>query len=274
MRRVLIIIALCVALLVGTWYAFCIWCSWWQRTEPPALHPGWSEQQRYDLLALDQELRYNPICAPFGVACLGDGTNWWEDILCSHGMSLVWGWRRFSKPARAALHEVMATGRGDVRTADGYPVALYALRFHKVELVKALVEHGCNPAEPYVAWDAISLKNGICQSNLLVDALEGAYVDHSIRLASRERLELLNFLEQHGAAIDTVPDAEAAWVNAASAAMGDDSDGGVAIAWLMRRGLPIREGVKEFIREILRSSACRETREALQQANLLPGDPH
>ena len=238
------------------------------------MHSSWSEQQRYDLLALDHELRYNPVCAAYGVACFGDGLSWWEDVLCSHGTSLVWGWRRFSLPAREALHEVMTTGRGDVWTVDGYPVALYALRFHKVDLVKALVEHGYRPESPYVAWDAVSLKDEIRQSNLLVDALDGAYVDHTINLASQDKQELLNFLEQHGAAIDTVPDADVAWVNAASAAMGDASDGGVAIAWLMRRGLPINDNLRSSIREIMRSSACREIRESLQQENLLPGASH
>ena len=274
MRRVLIIVGLCAGLLVGAWYAFCLWCGWWQRTDPPSLHPGWSEQQKYDLLALDHELRYNPVCAPFGLACFGDGMTWWEDVLCSHGSSLVWGWRRFSQPAREALHEVMSTGRGDVRTKDGYPVALYALRFHRLALVKALVGHGYRPGAPYVAWDAYALKGKARASNLLVDALEGVYTDHSIRLSARDKLDLLHFLEQHGAGVESVPDADIAWVNAASAAMGDGSDGGVAIAWLMRRGVPMSDGIKVSIREILRSDACREIRESLQQEGLLPGESH
>ena len=274
MRRALIIVCLCAGLLVGAWYAFCIWCGWWQRIEPPAMHPSWSEQQKYELLALDHELRYNPICAAFGLACFTDGMSWWEEALCANGTSLAWGWRRFCKPAREALHEVMATGRGDVRTIDGYPVALYALRFHKVALVKALVEHGYNPAAPYVAWDAPFLQKEYRPGNLLVDALEGAYMDHTIRLASRERLDLLNFLEQHGASIDTMPDTAAAWVNAACAAFGDDSDGGAAVAWLLRRGLPVSEGLRHSITELLQMDACSEVRKTLQREGLLPGDSH
>lgn len=270
MRRAAIILGLLAALLVGAWYAFCIWCRWWQRTEPPACHPSWSAQQKYELLVLDHELRYNPICAVFGVISPGDGISRLEQVLSSNGTTLVWGWRRFCKPAREALHKVMATGRGDVYTADGYPVALYALRFHKVELVKALVEHGCDPAVPYIAWDAPTRQGVVSQSNLLVDTLAGCYMDYSLNLSSRKKLELLDFLARHGATIDTVPDGYAVVVNAAGAACGHSGDGGTAIAWLLRRGLQLNDELKPIVQKVLHSDECRETREALSDEGLLP----
>ncbi len=269
MRRAFIILGLTAGLLVGSWYAFCIWCGWWQRMEPPPCHSGWSEQQKYELLALDYELRYNPVCAVFGVIRPGDGMSWLEHVLGSNGTTLVWGWRRFCKPAREALHEVIATGKGDICTADGYPVALYALRFHKVELVKALVEHGCNPAAPFIAWDAFPLKDTVPQSNLLVETLAGSYMDNTLNLSGQEKQELLDFLERHGARIDTVPDVHAAAVSAASAAFGQGGDGGVAIAWLLRRGLPLSDELKKTVQEILQQDSCWETREDLQREGLL-----
>lgn len=270
MRRASIILGLLAVLLVVAWYAFCIWCGWWQRTEPPACHPSWSSQQKHELLALDHELRYNPICAVFGVVSPGNGISRLEQLLSSNGTTLVWGWRRFCKPAREALHKVMATGRGDVCTSDGYPVALFALRFHKVELVKALVEHGCDPAEPYIAWDALTRQGAVSQSNLLVDTLAGCYMDYSLNLSSEKKLELLCFLEQHGATIYTLPDAHAAVANAAGAACGHGGDGGAAIGWLLRRGVPMNDKQKKSVQEVLLQDECLEAREALLREGLLP----
>lgn len=272
MRRALIILSLVAGLLVGVWYAFCIWCGWWQRIEPPAMHLSWSEQQKYDLLALDNELRYNPICAPFGVFRPSGEMSWWEEKLYLNGTALAWGWRRFSKPARKALHEAMAMGRGDVRSEDGYPVALYALRFHKVKLVKALVEHGCNPAAPYIAWDAYFPKKDVPQSNLLVDALDGSYMDYTLYLSSRDKLELLDFMEHHGAKIDTVPDVDTAVLKASYGAVGQGGDGGAALAWLLRRGLPLNDEQKRTVQTVLEQEECRDTRSALQREGLMPAE--
>ena len=74
---------------------------------------------------------------------------------------------------------------------------------------------------------------------------------------------------RHGATIDTVPDAHAAAVNAASAAFGHAGDGGVAIAWLLRRGLPMNDKLKKTVQEILQQDSCWETREDLQREGLL-----
>lgn len=265
MRRASIILGLLAVLLVGAWYIFCIWCGWWQRTEPPTCHSSWSEQQKYELLALDYELRYNPICAVFGLVRPEEGMSWLEEALCSNGTALVWGWRRFCKPAREALHKTMAEGRGDVYTKDGYPVALFALRFHKVELVKALVEHGCDPVKSYFSWESVPEKN-----NLLMDTLDGSYMDYSLNLSSGAKLDLLDFLEQHGATIDTLPDAHAAAVKAASAAFGHSGDGGAAIAWLLRRGLPMNDKLMHTVLKVLQTAECRDVRETLQREGLLP----
>ena len=232
------------------------------------MHPSWSEQQKYDLLALDNELRYNPICAPFGIIRPGGDMSWWEEKLYLNGTAMVWGWRCFSKPARRALHETMATGRGDVRSEDGYPVALFALRFHKLKLVQALVEHGCNPAEPYIAWDAYSPKHTPPQSNLLVDTLSGDYMDYTLNLSRQDRLELLDFLESHGATVDTVPDVATAALKAVCAAVG--GDGGAAIAWLLRRGLPLNDAQKRPVHAALQQDECSEIRSALQREGLMP----
>ena len=265
-------------LLVAGWVGFGYWCTGWQRTEPPAFHSSWSQQQRADLLEIDNAMRYNAwfnVLAAHAAELGGPRMDEREaSLLWSSSLWLGWRCRRFAGPARRALHEVMATGRGDVYTESGIPVAYFALWLHKVQLVKALVERGCDPNTPYVAWiaaDCIDAPGTPVVGNLLVDALHSEYFEMQNSLLSpATRLELLDFLEQHGADIQLIPCARNAALNALLPCLGSESDGGATYAWLVKRGLKLNEADLQNHAKFLQEVGATATLEDLRSQRLLP----
>lgn len=262
-------------LLVAGWVSFCYWCNWWQRTEPPPFHASWSQQQRADLLEIDNAMRYSAIFnAMAAVAAEADAPSVERRALYNLSASwLIWRGRRFAKPARHALHEAISTGRGDVYTESGIPVAYFALRLHKVELVKALVERGCNPNAPYISWSAaesIDKPGTLAVGNLLVDSLTGEYIEMTGYLIPATRLELLDFLEQHGADTKQIPNARDAALNALLPCLGSDPDGGATYAWLLTHGLELDENSLHSHAKFLQDAGATATLEDLRSKGLLP----
>lgn len=262
-------------LLVAGWMSFCYWCNWWQRAEPPAFHASWSRQQRADLLEIDNAMRYSAIFNTMAaIAAEADAPSVEERALYNLSASwLIWRGRRFAKPARWALHEAISTGRGDVYTESGIPVAYFALRLHKMELVKALVERGCNPNAPYISWSAaesIDKPGTLAVSNLLVDSLTGEYFEMTGYLSPATRLELLNFLEQHGADTKQIPNARDAALNALLPCLGSDPDGGVTYAWLLTHGLELDENSLHSHAKLLQDAGASTTLKNLRSKGLLP----
>lgn len=262
-------------LLVAGWFGFCYWCNWWQRAEPPAFHASWSPQQQADLLEMDNTMRYNATFnAMAAVATEADAPSVEERALYNLSSSwLIWRSHRFAKPARLALHEAIATGRGDVYTESGIPVAYFALRLHKVELVKALVERGCNPNAPYVSWTAAeSLDKPGTQAvgNLLVDSLLGENMEMTGYLSPATRLELLDFLEQHGADVKQIPNARDAATYALIPCLGSAPDGGATYAWLLKRGLELEEHTLHSHAKFLQDVGATAVLAELRSKGLLP----
>lgn len=265
-------------LLVAGWIGFGYWCTGWQRTEPPAFHASWSPQQRAELLEIDNAMRYNAMFNALAtVAAESGGPGVEERVRHSRWATwIAWRGRQFAKPARQALHEVIATGRGDVYTESGIPVAYFALWFHKVELVKALVERGCNPNVPYVTWTAADRADAPgtpVASNLLVDALMGEYFEMTGYLSPATRLELLNFLEQHGADVRLIPCARSAATYALVPCLGSDPDGGATYAWLLKRGLKLNEEDLQNHAKSLQDVGATAILEDLRSKGLLPPAP-
>lgn len=127
----------------------------WTWAEPPECHASWSESQRADLLALDEELRHNKSLA--AVPAL----YWTEEM--SHPLvpvlnehlgngnivSIVLNYKEFAAPARRALHKAMISGKGDVLTQQGEPLAIWALRLEMPGLFRELVKRGADVNREY-----------------------------------------------------------------------------------------------------------------------------
>lgn len=127
----------------------------WTWGAPPECHEGWSAEHRADLLALDEELRYNRILAavpaisweegmghplvPALNACFGSG----------NFLSVALNYKEFAAPAREALHIVMESGEGNVLTRSGEPLAAWALRLERFELFRELVKRGADVNAEY-----------------------------------------------------------------------------------------------------------------------------
>lgn len=127
----------------------------WTWGAPPECHEGWSAEHRADLLALDEELRYNRILAavpaisweegmghplvPALNACFGSGNL----------LSAALNYKEFAAPAREALHIVMESGEGNVLTRSGEPLAAWALRLERFELFRELVKRGADVNAEY-----------------------------------------------------------------------------------------------------------------------------
>ena len=132
------------------------WVNEWQKVEPPAFHPSWTESQQADLRELDQFYTSNPMCAAILYMLQSDRQEavekWMKNRLTAPFAAMI-NRRNVFKPLREALHETMATGKGDICTPDGMPVAAYALRLHKLDLLREMVKRGCHPGRTYVPWE-------------------------------------------------------------------------------------------------------------------------
>ena len=127
------------------------WVNAWQKVEPPAFHPSWTESQQADLRELDQFYTSNPMCAAILYMLQSDrqeAVEKWKINRLTAPFAAMVNRRNVFKPLREALHETMATGKGDICTPDGMPVAAYALRLHKLDLLREMGSAGAIPAEP------------------------------------------------------------------------------------------------------------------------------
>lgn len=263
-KRLGIALGVFLSVSVVTLVACAYWLLGWSRLSRPEFHCSWNEQQKADLMEMDQFFCRNDSARRLlFYHALEKGTlkkEGWRS-----GLDALLYYRKVFKPMREAFFETISTGRGDVRTPDGMPVAAYAMRLQKRALVKELVQRGCNPATPYDAWDAPTwmLPQPSDKSNLLTDALavNSVYFDTEQNPADVE--QMLDFLAQHGAGVLQLPSVPLACLNACVWA---EEDGGAALAWLIRHGVH----VDDKMQAILKQEYCRTTREALLREGLLP----
>lgn len=263
-------VALFIALLVAGSCAFCFYVNNWQREEPPSCHESWSAEQRAELLALDMQLRTDKALA--GVAWMSRDEdemrlekNLWN--LITAGPQLLLAWRDLIAPAQTALHEVIASGKGDVCTDKGLPVAYIALKCNKIELVKELVRRGADPNKPYLGWIPPYLSDDP-RTNLLADVLEGTAYDTTPTLDKTEKEELLRFMQEHGADICKIPNQHFAGLLTITAIPADE---GAGIAWALRHGMLLDESSqREAVRFFLTSHGHTALLNELRHEGLLP----
>ena len=154
-RRIHVEIVLGILLVAGALLGVAKYFFGWRDVEPPACHESWNEQQQADLLALDEELRHNKSLAAI------PALYWTEEM--SHPLvpvlneylgdgniiSIVLNYKEFAAPARTALHEVMISGKGDVLTQQGEPLAIWALHLEMPGLFRELVKRGADVNREY-----------------------------------------------------------------------------------------------------------------------------
>lgn len=254
--------------------AFWHWVNEWQKVEPPAFHPSWTESQRADLREVDQFYTSNVLSAAILYMLQSNQQEelekWMRNRVTAPVAALI-NRRNVFKPLREALHETMATGKGDICTPDGTPVAAYALRLHKLDLLREMVKRGCHPGKTYIPWYAPCFRDEPMKSNLLVDALvhHDLLMEHTLPVD--EHIALLEFLCEHGADVSQVPDARLARLNASLCLIAEPSDKGAVLAWLLRKGLPMsEEGKRDTVGFLLHEDRGRDICEALQAEGLLP----
>ncbi|MBQ2380564.1 MAG: hypothetical protein II295_09270 [Akkermansia sp.] len=245
----------------------------WRATNPPPFHESWNEQQRADLLAIDNELRHNKMIAGltfFNEGSLSPTTQWLKESKWGMLPALFLGWRELAMPAREALHETMRTGRGDVLLASGIPVADIALKCHKIELFKELIRRGANPNHAYIAWDApVAATNG-GQTNLVWEAFNGLNLNFETYLEPEVRIELLEFMLAHGGNVTSAPNQQLAELYAIFPLVREEgNDKGLSIAWALRQGMTLNDEHKDFCVKHMQKCNPALLKE-LQQEGLLP----
>lgn len=127
----------------------------WRDVDPPAYHESWSKQQQAELLAMDKELRSNTRLAVLPAL-------YWEDDMGHplvprlndllgkrNAISAALNYKEFVAPVRQALHEAISTGKGDIHTRRGEPLAVWALRLQKPDLFLELVKRGADVNREY-----------------------------------------------------------------------------------------------------------------------------
>lgn len=254
--------------------AFWHWVNEWQKVEPPAFHPSWTGSQQADLREIDQFYTSNVLSTAILQMLQSNQQEelekWMRNRLTAPIAALI-NRRNVFKPLREALHETMATGKGDICTPDGTPVAAYALRLHKLDLLREMVKRGCHPGKTYIPWYAPCFSDEPMKSNLLVDALDhhDLLLEHTLPVD--EHIALLDFLCEHGADVSQVPDERLARLNASLCLIAEPSDKGAVLAWLLRKGLPMsEEGKRDTVGFLLHKDRGRDICEALQAEDLLP----
>lgn len=279
MKRFFCILAITIGsllvLLTGCWYAFCYWAkNSWQTIEPPPCHASWSQQQCADLLEIDNALR-SPDIAALAYFChreqLSPATQWLMERKWGMLPALLLGWRDLGMPARAALHETMRTGKGDVLLSSGIPVADFALKCHKTELLREMIRRGADPNHVYISWHTPDYPHhGDIRTNLIWETFDGHSLNCETVIRQDERLELLEFMHAHGGSVTTVPNK---WLAGAYLLMpianSNDNDGGRATAWALRHGMPLSDEDKQNCVQYMQERAPECLRE-LQQEGLLP----
>lgn len=271
-----IILGSLLVVLTGCWYAFCYWAkNSWQTIEPPPCHASWSQQQCAGLLEIDKALR-SPDIAALAYFChrdqLSPTTQWLMERKWGMLPALLLGWRDLGMPARAALHETMRTGKGDVLLPSGIPVADFALKCHKTELLKEMIRRGANPNHVYVSWHTPDYpRHGAIRTNLIWETFDGHSLNCETIIPQDKRLELLEFMHEHGGSVTTVPNN---WLACAYLLMpiANDNDGGRATAWALCHGMPLSDEDKQNCVQFMQERAPECLRE-LQQEGLLPEIP-
>ncbi len=275
-RILTIIIGALLVLLIGSWYGFCYWAkNSWQTIEPPPCHESWNEQQCADLLEIDNALR-SPDIAALSFFCRGDllspTTQWMMERKWCQVPALLLGWRDLGMTARAALHETMRTGKGDILLPSGIPVADFALKCHKTELLKEMVRRGANPNHSYISWHTAGYI-GDNRTNLIWETFAGNSLNFESRISQEERLELLEFMHANGGSVASVPNQWLATTHLMlPIAQSHDNDGGRATAWALRHGMQLNDEDKQNCVHFMRMHAPERLRE-LQQEGLLPTIP-
>lgn len=144
-------------------------------------------------------------------------------------------WRDMAAPARAALHEVMRSGKGDICTTEGLPVAQLALKAHHLDLAKELIRRGANPNMSYINWAPLTISDD-SRLTLMGDVLDGfSYLHDSLKkhLNKEEKADLLRLLEEHGGDIRQAPNQRLILLLAAASITSDE---GYGLAWALRHG--------------------------------------
>ncbi len=271
--KIVITLAALMALFVAGWYTFCYWVTNWRTVEPPPCHESWSPQQCHDLLEIDTQLRDSYLVAGltyFYEGKLSTTTQWLREKKWGMVPALLLGWRELCMSARAALHETMRTGKGDVLLSSGIPVADLALKFHKTELLKEFIRRGADPNHVYVPWTAPVASTSGGQSNLIWETFNGLHLDFETTFAPEVQLELLEFLYSHGGKVATAPNRILAELYALMPlAQTNNQDKGAATAWALRHGLTLTDEHKQFCVGLMQKRNPELLRE-LQREGLLP----
>lgn len=272
--RILVIFGGLLIAIVAGWYIFCTYAASWRNIEPPPFHESWNSEQRADLLAIDNSLRNNAEIGGLSFFFIEEGfspvTQWCRKHKWCAPATLLLGWRDLCMPARAALHETMRSGKGNVQLPSGIPVADFALKMHKNELLKELIRRGCNPNHTYISWlSPVEMTNG-GETNLMIETFENLGLDFEKRRTADERLDLLNFMHRHGGKIDTVPNSKLAELYILlPMAEQESNDKGLSTAWALRHGFPTSDKTKQDC--IFFMQKCNpELLQELRQEGLLP----
>ena len=247
--KIVITIAALMALFVAGWYTFCYWVTNWRTVEPPPCHESWSPQQCHDLLEIDTQLRDSSLVAGltyFYEGKLSTTTQWLREKKWGMVPALLLGWRELCMTARAALHESMRSGKGDILLTTGIPVADFALKFHKFDLLKEFIRRGADPNHVYVPWTAPVASTSGGQSNLIWETFNGVHLEFETIMPPDTRLELLDFMLANGGNISTVPNKTIAELYILLPIVQSKcGDKGKATAWALRHGLPLSDNAKQ-----------------------------
>ncbi len=240
----------------------------WRYFLAPSFHESWSEQQRADLLAMDEELRHNTKLA--AVPVFYEVENMGHPLLPllndwlgeRNVISTTLNYREFVAPAREALHEAIRTGRGDIFTRKGEPLAAWALRLQKPELFLELVKRGANVNREYETIIPL----GTCTTRTLtIDALAA---EHITERTQEEQRRLLHELQAYKPELGQ-PHLDASVCQAICLAVLDDYP--EASLWALHHGytpspqsrhqiccLLCLENEQETLRELLKEPSTRE----------------
>ena len=248
----------------------------WRYFSAPSFHESWSEQQRADLLAMDEELRHNTKLAAvpvvYEVENMGHSlvpllNNWLGE---RNVASVALNYREFVAPARQALHEAIRTGRGDIFTLRGEPLAAWALRLRKPELFLELVKRGADVNREFETLVPL----GTCVTRTLtIEALAAEYItertqETALGKAQATRARLLHELQAYKPELGK-PHLEASVCQAICLAVLDDYP--EAAQWALHHGytpspqsrhqiccLLCLENEQKTLRELLKEPSMRE----------------
>lgn len=267
---------ICVALVILCLVAVCGWCilantlNSWSYSPPPSFHESWNEQQRADLAAMDDYLCNNQELTALSTmftAGLSPVTLKLREYPICAPLALLLGRRDLGKPAREALHIVISTGKGDVELRSGVPIADLALRMHKIELVKELVNRGADPNHRYRSWMAPEQLADDDDCTLMVETLcDLTFFFPESPLPVEKRLELLDHMAAHGGTLSDISNPKLAFLYAAVNLSANENEESQLLRWALQHGLKLND--EDSIMYISRRYPALY--QQLQQEGLLP----